>query len=105
MGCRSGFRIPGSNSSTSLTARLKIFQEIYMEAAFRSMSVRFFALFCILALCAGSLMAQGGSGQLTGQVTDSTGAVVAGVEVKLTNSATGEVRTTVTSAAGLYAFP
>ena len=59
--------------------------------------------FMVLALSAG-VFAQG-SGELSGLVTDSTGAVVSGVEVKLTNSATGEVRTTVTTPAGQYAFP
>ncbi len=42
---------------------------------------------------------------MTGRVTDATGAVVSGVEVKLTNSATGEVRTTVTTPAGTIPFP
>ena len=38
-------------------------------------------------------------------MTDATGAVVSGVEVKLTNTATGEVRTTTTTPAGIYSFP
>jgi outer membrane receptor protein involved in Fe transport len=58
----------------------------------------------VLALCVGTF-AQGGAGELTGQVTDTTGAVVAGVEVKLSNSATGEVRTTTTTSGGVYRFP
>ena len=60
-------------------------------------------LLVIAGLCAGAF-AQG-AGELTGLVTDSTGAVVAGIEVKLTNSGTGEVRTTVTTPAGIYRFP
>jgi outer membrane receptor protein involved in Fe transport len=75
-----------------------------MEAAFRSMLVRFFALFCILALCAGSLLAQGGQGELAGQVTDPSGAVISGAQVKLSNTATGDVRSTTTSAGGSYRF-
>ena len=43
--------------------------------------------------------------ELTGQVTDSTGAVVANAKVILTNPATGEVRTGTTNGAGLYDFP
>ena len=68
-------------------------------------SSRFHAVltFVVLSLCVG-LYAQG-AGELSGLVTDATGAVVSGVEVKLTNSATGEVRTTVTTAAGIYSFP
>jgi Carboxypeptidase regulatory-like domain/TonB dependent receptor len=75
-----------------------------MESAFRNTWTRLLLAFVVLALSVGAF-AQGGSGQLTGQVTDATGAVVSGVEVKLSNSATGEVRTTVTSDAGIYAFP
>src|ERR1700719_1279914 len=75
-----------------------------MEFAPRSTWTRLLLAFVVLALSVGAF-GQAGSGQLTGQVTDSTGAVVSGVEVKLTNTATGEVRTTVTSAAGIYTFP
>ena len=74
-----------------------------MESAFRSTWTCFLLTFVVLALCVGAF-AQGGNGELTGLVTDSTGAVVSGVEVKLTNSATGEVRTTVTTPGGVYNF-
>src|ERR1700681_4334406 len=75
-----------------------------MEFAFRSTWTRILLAFVVLALSVGAF-GQGGAGQLTGQVTDSTGAVVSGVEVKLSNTATGEVRTTVTTDAGIYTFP
>jgi hypothetical protein len=75
-----------------------------MEFASRSAWTRLLLAFVFLVLSV-EAFAQAGSGQLTGQVTDSTGALVSGVEVKLANSATGEVRTTVTSAAGIYTFP
>jgi hypothetical protein len=75
-----------------------------MESAFRSTWIGFLLAFVVLALGVGAF-AQGGQGELTGQVTDSTGAVVSGVEVKLTQTATGEVRTTVTTPAGTYRFP
>src|SRR6266849_7803741 len=74
-----------------------------MESAFRATSTRFLLAFVVLALSVGAF-AQG-AGELTGLVTDSTGAVVSGVEVKLSNSATGEVRATVTTPAGIYRFP
>src|ERR1700675_1656810 len=74
-----------------------------MESAFRNTWTRFMLALVVLALGVGAF-AQG-AGELTGLVTDATGAVVSGVEVKLTNSATGEVRTTVTTPAGIYAFP
>ena len=75
-----------------------------MESAFRNTWTCFLLAFMVLALSVGAF-AQGGAGELTGLVTDSTGAVVSGVEVKLSNSATGEVRTTVTTPAGIYTFP
>src|SRR5438067_12153462 len=55
-------------------------------------------------LCVGTAFGQGGAGELTGLVTDPTGAVVSGATVTLTNPATGEKRTAATSAAGIYRF-
>ncbi len=75
-----------------------------MESAFRNTATRLLLALVVLALSIAAF-GQGGSGSLTGQVTDSTGAVVSGVELKLTNSATGEVRTTVTTGSGIYNFP
>jgi len=75
-----------------------------MQSAFRNTLTHFLLAFMVLALGVGAF-AQGGAGELSGLVTDTTGAVVSGVEVKLTNTATGEVRTTVTTASGIYAFP
>ena len=75
-----------------------------MESAFRKTWIYVLTAITLVALSVGAF-AQGGNGELTGLVTDTTGAVVSGVEVKLTNSATGEVRTTVTTPAGIYSFP
>jgi hypothetical protein len=75
-----------------------------MESAFRNTWTRFLLAFVVLMLLAGTVWAQG-TGEIAGLVADSTGAVVSGVEVKLSNTATGEVRTTVTTPAGLYTFP
>src|SRR5580693_10287571 len=75
-----------------------------MESAFRSTCTYLLVALAVMALCVGAF-AQGGIGELTGQITDTTGAVVSGVEVKLTNTATGEVRTTVTTPTGNYTFP
>jgi hypothetical protein len=74
-----------------------------MESAFRNTWTGLLLAFVVLALSVGAF-AQG-SGELSGLVTDSTGAVVSGVEVKLSNSATGEVRTTSTAPTGNYSFP
>ncbi|MGB8784586.1 MAG: TonB-dependent receptor [Terriglobales bacterium] len=75
-----------------------------MESSFRSIWTYTLLALVVLALSVGAF-AQGGQGELTGQVTDTTGALVAGVELKLTQNATGEVRTTVTTSAGTYNFP
>ena len=52
-----------------------------------------------------SVFAQGGQGQISGLITDASGALVPGTEVVLLNNATGLTRHTVTTAAGLYTFP
>ncbi len=75
-----------------------------MESTFRNTWTTFLLAFVVLGLCVGAF-AQGGVGELTGLVTDPTGAVVAGLQIKLTNSATGEVRTTMTTSSGTYRFP
>jgi hypothetical protein len=67
----------------------------------RQARYRFFLLplFFVLA-CAGAF-AQANS-DVTGIVTDQTGAVVAGAKIVLTNPATGSVYSTVSSSTGLY---
>jgi hypothetical protein len=47
-------------------------------------------------------LAQGTNGNVTGTVTDSTGAVIAGATVTATNDSTGEKRTAVTTDSGAY---
>ena len=75
-----------------------------MEYAFRTISLRVFTVFIVLALMVGTMWAQGGTGELTGLVTDPSGAVVSGAQVTLVNSSTGDKRTTVTTGAGTYRF-
>src|SRR5580698_295680 len=59
----------------------------------------------IAVATAPSLLAQSlVSGDLTGAVTDPSGAVVPNAKVSLKSAATGETRTTVTSAVGAYRF-
>ena len=62
------------------------------------------AFACACLSCSTDVWAQAGTGQLTGLVTDTTGAVVPGVQVNLVNSATGATRQTLTSSAGVYRF-
>jgi len=60
---------------------------------------------CILALCTAlSVPAQAGRGAINGTITDSTGAIIPGVTVTLSNRATGFTQHAVTTAAGLYSF-
>jgi hypothetical protein len=76
-----------------------------MEHEGHNITTRCLLLFTVLGLLAGTLWAQGGTGELTGLVSDPSGAVVANAQVTLTNTATGDTRTTVTTAAGTYRFP
>ncbi len=65
-----------------------------------------------LALClllavvtVGRAFGQGFQGSLRGEVRDTSGAVVPGATVRITNEATGEVRTQPTTSAGVFDFP
>ena len=75
-----------------------------MEYAFRNTMTRFLLVITVLGLLAGTMWAQGGTGELSGLVTDPSGAVVANAQVSLSNTATGDKRTTVTTPAGIYRF-
>jgi Carboxypeptidase regulatory-like domain len=75
-----------------------------MVSALRCAWIHSLLALVVLSLCVGAL-AQGGTGELSGLVTDPTGAIVAGATVTLTNPATKEIRTTTTTAAGIYTFP
>ncbi|MGH9719562.1 MAG: TonB-dependent receptor domain-containing protein [Bryobacteraceae bacterium] len=57
------------------------------------------------ALTASLLQAQSTTQSIQGLVTDSTGAVVSGAKVTITNTATGVTRSVTTNDAGLYSFP
>ncbi|MGH9900828.1 MAG: carboxypeptidase-like regulatory domain-containing protein [Pyrinomonadaceae bacterium] len=61
-------------------------------------------LFCLLLLAAHAAPAQTSTSSITGTVTDTSGAVVAGATVTATNEATGVTQTQQTTGAGLYAF-
>ena len=60
------------------------------------------ALFILGASVA--MWAQAGTGELTGLVTDPSGAVVSGVKVELLNVQTSQTYNTVTSSAGIHRF-
>jgi len=75
-----------------------------MRYALRNGMSRIALILAVLGLCAGMAWAQGGTGELDGQVTDPSGAVVPNAPIKLTNTATGEVRAATTTSAGTYRF-
>lgn len=63
------------------------------------------ALSLVFLALPANLAAQSATGQITGLVTDSSGAVMQGVKVKLVNQQTGWTRETSTSETGSYSFP
>ncbi|MDX2269066.1 MAG: TonB-dependent receptor [Bryobacter sp.] len=66
--------------------------------------LRFHVFAAILFLLAAPSFAQN-FGEITGTVTDSSGAAIAGAEITLTNLATNQVRTLSTTSAGTYTVP
>ena len=71
----------------------------------KKLIVGILGLLVMFAVMAPSLMAQSLiSGDLTGTVTDPSGAVVPNATVTLKSDATGETRTATTNANGAYRF-
>ena len=62
-------------------------------------------LFLSLSLLSASAVLAQTSGQISGHVTDSTGAVIPKAAITLTNAATGAARSTFTTSTGDYTFP
>src|SRR5664279_2228950 len=62
-------------------------------------------LIVLASLVSTSLAQSATSGAITGNAIDPTGAVVVGAEITLTNDATGEARTAVTTSNGIFLFP
>src|SRR5262249_57306944 len=71
-----------------------------MNSKFRNL----LAFLLLTILTAVFAFGQAETGQVSGTVTDPSGAVVSGAKVTLTNNGTGQARTTQTSANGSYAF-
>ncbi|MDX2032449.1 MAG: carboxypeptidase regulatory-like domain-containing protein, partial [Blastocatellia bacterium] len=68
------------------------------------MKIRAFHLFVLLCSLMAAGMAQTSRGTVSGTVTDSTGAVISGANVALTNTATTVSRSTVANSEGFYRF-
>ena len=69
------------------------------------MSWRSVFVACLMLLCAAPAYAQFDSANISGVVQDTTGAILPGVDVTLTNVGTKIARQAVTNEAGLYTFP
>ena len=79
--------------------------DVSSHAAVRSrVAWRLFFAFCLLALPELPILAQSTFGAILGTVHDSSGAVVQGAQVTLSNTGTTAMRTAVTDADGSYAF-
>src|SRR5688572_6045534 len=63
------------------------------------------AVFSLCALTSTSVLAQTPTGQISGRVTDASGAVLPGVDVTFTQTDTGLVRSAVTNESGQYVVP
>src|SRR5579864_3416964 len=53
----------------------------------------------------GIVLAQGGTAQINGTITDASGLAVPGAEVRVTQTATGQVRSVITGGNGSYVLP
>lgn len=71
------------------------------------MRVRFTAFLAVLALVASTVpgVAQVQTGEITGRVTDNTGAVLPGVTITLTGTTLIQPQVATSSATGTYNFP
>ena len=63
------------------------------------------AVFSFCALTSTAVLAQTPTGQISGRVTDASGAVLPGVDVTFTQTDTGLVRSVVTNETGQYIVP
>src|SRR5262249_18730627 len=73
-------------------------------SSFRYVRSTYFIAIIIVSLSAGYLMAQAVTGTISGTVTDSTGQVIAGARVTITNEQTGSSRTQNTDESGDFSF-
>ena len=81
---------------TKISIRLKMYSRHVVTATLFALS---------LWICSGIVLAQGLTGQISGSVVDSSGAVVSNATLQLMNTQTGQVRTTTTSSEGRFVFP
>jgi hypothetical protein len=75
-----------------------------MPVSCRKILIRFLTLLTLTVLVTITLWAQGGTGELSGLVSDPSGAAIAKASITLINTATGETRVATTTSAGTYRF-
>ena len=81
---------------------------LYTRFKVKRIAVSWATAFCLSAIMFFSIRGGAqiaGSGNIQGTVTDTTGAVIPGASITLTNESTKVQRTTVSSNAGIYVFP
>jgi len=71
----------------------------------RAAWLKVFIMIGLLTWALSPAFGQGGTGEITGLVTDPSGAIVSNASVTLTNSATGQKLVAQTTSAGTYRFP
>ena len=76
----------------------------YLVTLLRSPKSVFLTMIVIFALCSSSTSAQTFYGSIVGTVTDTSGAVIPGANVTITNIGTNESQSATTNSAGEYSF-
>ena len=76
-----------------------------MPSSKLSRSSSYLLVLSVCVMCSVFAFGQGTGGRILGRVADSSGAVLAGVKVTLTNEATGVSNESVTNSGGDYGFP
>lgn len=85
--------------------RGRVNSRLFWHVRLRSVLVALGAFCTFFVLLSPSAFAQGAVGSVTGTVHDTSGAVVPGASVSITNTAMGVTTSTKTNSEGLYAFP
>jgi len=78
---------------------------LFSHGRLRSVLVALGAFCAFFVLLSPPALGQGAAGSVSGAVRDTSGAMVPGASVTITNTATGVKTTTATNNEGLYAFP
>ena len=71
----------------------------------RQHALRILSWFLLFSLCTSKAVAQEITGSISGVVSDSSGALIPGVKVTVTNTGTNVSKTVVTGASGAYRVP